>query len=126
MLRSYRRCSNGVPGPFGNLLDGRRMMTTSEPQKLLRRLIVLFAICASIPLWRATPRQGVIGEQLGLIVPVTAQGPVTLDRSIRDYKLPSEIPWVERNGTGSLTLYGNASQPGGMYVSLLRRPFDNW
>jgi len=100
-------------------------MTTSKTQKLLR-LIVLFAICASIPLWRATPKQSVISEQLGLIVPVTAQGPVTLDRSIRDYRLPSEIPWVERNGTGSLTVYGNASTPGGIYVSLLRRPFDNW
>ena len=99
-------------------------MTTSKTQKLLR-LIVLFAICASIPLWRATPKQSVISEQLGLIVPVTAQGPVTLDRSIRDYRLPSEIPWVERNGTGSLTVYGNASTPGGTYVSLLRRPFDN-
>jgi len=59
-------------------------------------------------------------------VPVAAQAPVTLDRSIRDYKLPAEIPWVERNGTGSLTLYGDASKPGGIYVSLLRRPFDNW
>ena len=101
-------------------------MTTSKPQKLLLRLIVLFAICASIPRWPATPKQGVISEQLGLIVPVAAQAPVTLDRSIRDYKLPSEIPWVERNGTGSLTLYGDASKPGGIYVSLLRRPFDNW
>jgi quercetin dioxygenase-like cupin family protein len=102
------------------------MMTTSKPQKLLLRLIVLFAICASIPLRPAMPERGVISEQLGLIVPVEAQAPVTLDRSIRDYKLPAEIPWVERNGTGSLTLYGDASKPGGIYVSLLRRPFDNW
>jgi len=97
-------------------------MTTSQPQKLLLRF-VLFAICA---LWAATLTHGVIGRQLGLIVPVAAQAPVTLDRSIRDYKLPSEIPWVERNGSGSLTLYGDASKPGGIYVSLLRRPFDNW
>src|SRR5262249_12945291 len=103
-------------------------MTTSQPQKLLLRLIVLFAICASLPLWPATSKskQDVISEQLGLIVPVAAQAAATLDRSIRDYKLPSEIPWVERNGTGSLTLYGDASKPGGIYVSLLRRPFDNW
>ena len=101
-------------------------MTPPKREKLLLRLIVLFAICASIPHWPATPKQAVISEQLGLIVPVAAQAPVTLDRSIRDYKLPSEIPWVERNGTGSLTLYGDASKPGGIYVSLLRRPFDNW
>ena len=81
-------------------------MTTSKREKVLRRSIVLLAICVSIS--------------------VAAQAPVTLDRSIRDYKLPSEIPWVERNGTGSLTLYGDASKPGGIYVSLLRRPFDNW
>src|SRR3954454_21689670 len=99
-----------------NLRHGRRIMTMSKTQKLLLRLIVLFAICASIPLWRATPQQGVISEQLGLIVPVTAQGPVTLDRSIRDYRLPSEIHWVERNGTGSLTVHGTAFEPGVIYV----------
>jgi quercetin dioxygenase-like cupin family protein len=101
-------------------------MTTSKPQKPLLRLIVLVSTCGSIPLWPAAPQQGVISEQLGLVVPVAAQAPVTLDRSIRDYKLPSEIPWVERNGSESLTLYGSASKPGGIYVSLLRRPFDNW
>jgi hypothetical protein len=101
-------------------------MTTSKSQKLLLRFLVLLAICPSVSLWPAIPQRDVISKQLGLIVPVAAQAPVTLDRSIRDYKLPSEIPWVERNGTGSLTLYGDASKPGGIYVSLLRRPFDNW
>jgi quercetin dioxygenase-like cupin family protein len=101
-------------------------MTTSKRQKLLLRFIVLLAICASISLWPAMPKRGAISEQLGLIVPIAAQAPVSLDRSIRDYKLPSEIPWVERGGTGNLTLYGDASKPGGIYVSLLRRPFDNW
>ena len=101
-------------------------MTTSKSQKLLLRFLVLLAICPSVSLWPAIPQRDVISKQLGLIVPVAAQAPVTLDRSIRDYKLPSEIPWVERNGTRSLTLYGDASKPGGIYVSLLRRPFDNW
>jgi len=101
-------------------------MTTSKRQKLLLRFIVLLAICAGISLWPAMPERGAISEQLGLIVPVAAQAPVSLDRSIRDYKLPSEIPWVERNGSANLTLYGDASKPGGIYVSLLRRPFDNW
>ncbi len=81
-------------------------MTTSQPQKRMLRFIVLLAIGASIS--------------------VAAQAPVALDKTIRDYKLPSEIPWMERGGTASLNLYGNASQPGGIYVSLLRRPFDNW
>ena len=102
------------------------MMTTSKPQKLLLRFIVLLAICASISLWPAISKRGAISKQLGLIVSVGAQAPVTLDRSIRDYKLPSEIPWVERGGSANLTLYGDASKPGGIYVSLLRRPFDNW
>jgi hypothetical protein len=101
-------------------------MTTSKPQKLLLRSIVLLAICASISLWPGIPEKGANSKRLGLVVPVAAQAPVTLDRSVRDYKLPSEIPWVERGATASLTLYGNASQPGGIYVSLLRRPFDNW
>ena len=102
------------------------MMTTSQPQKPLLRFVVLLAVCASVSLWPAIPRWDAISEQLGLSVPVAAQAAVTLDRSIRDYKLPSEIAWVERNGSASLTLYGEASKPGGIYVSLLRRPFDNW
>ena len=101
-------------------------MTTSKRQNLLLRFIVLLAICASISFWPAMPKRGAISEQLGLIAPVAAQAPVALGRTIRDYKLPSEIPWVERNGTGSLTLYGGESKPGDIYVSLLRRPFDNW
>ena len=81
-------------------------MTTSKPQKLLLRFIVLLAVCASILLWPAIPKRGAISKQLGLIVSVGAQAPVTLDRSIRDYKLPSEIPWVERNGSGDLSGLG--------------------
>ena len=101
-------------------------MTTSRRQTLLLRSLVLLAICASISLWPALPHGGAISEQLGIVLTVAAQAPVTLDRRIRDYQRPSEIPWVERGGSASLTLYGNASQPGGIYVSLLRRPFDNW
>jgi quercetin dioxygenase-like cupin family protein len=93
----------------------------TKPQKLLLRLI-----CASVSLWAVVPERGAITEQLGLMAPVAAQAPVSLDRSIRDYKLPSEIPWVQRGVSANLTLYGDASKPGGMYVSLLRRPFDNW
>lgn len=101
-------------------------MTMSKPQKFLLRFLVLVAVCAGVSLSPAISQWDVISKRLGLIAPVAAQAPVTLDRSIRDYKLPAEIPWVERNGSGSLTLYGDASKPGGIYVSLLRRPFDNW
>ena len=66
-------------------------MTASRRQQLLLRLIVLLAIGASVSLWPAIPQRDAISTQLGLIVPVAAQAPVTLDRSIRDYKLPSEI-----------------------------------
>src|SRR5712672_2683200 len=54
--------ASSVTGPANAnyLLTGGRNMTTSKPQKLLLRLIVLFAICASIPRWPATPKQGVI------------------------------------------------------------------
>ena len=81
-------------------------MTRSKHETLLLRFIVLLAICAGIS--------------------VAAQAPVTLDKTIRDYKLPSEIPSVEGGRSASLNLYGSQSQPGGIYVSLLRRPFDNW
>jgi hypothetical protein len=57
------------PANANYLLTGGRIMTTSKPQKLLLRLIVLFAICA---LWPATPKQGVMSEQLGFIVPAAA------------------------------------------------------
>ena len=80
-------------------------MTTSKQENLLLRCIVLLAICAGIA--------------------VAAQAPVTLDKSIRDYRLPSEVGWTGAPQQ-SITLFGNASQPGGIYVSLLRRPFDNW
>ena len=85
-------------------------MTTPRPQRLLVRSIALLAIAAGVSLW----------------LPVSAQTPVAVDKTIRDYKLPSEIPWVERNGSASLNIYGNPSEPGGIYISLLRRPFDNW
>ncbi len=89
-------------------------------------LLAVVSIGASLVLWPAIRQASALSEQLGISLPVAAQAPITLDRSIRDYQLPSEIKWVERNGSASLTLYGNASQPGGIYVSLLRRPFDNW
>ena len=100
-------------------------MTTSPRQKLLLRFIVLLAIGAGISLWPAIPQRGAISEQLGLIQPVAAQAPVTLDKTIRDYKQPSEVGWTGAPQQ-SITLHGSASQPGGIYVSLLRRPFDNW
>src|SRR5262245_9887772 len=98
-------------------------MTTSERQKLLPRFIVLAALCASVPCWPAYCSRG--GEQLRLIVPVAARARVALDRSLRDYMLPSELPRVARGASSSLTLYGDASKPGGIYVSLFQRPFDN-
>ena len=84
-------------------------MTTAERQKLLLRVVGLLALFASVWLWPVVAERG--GRQLGLIVPVAAQAQVELDRGIRDYKLPSEIPWVARGGSSSLTLYGDASKP---------------
>lgn len=102
------------------------MVTTSNRVKFLFRGIVPLAIGASITFLPAVSGRSAIVDPLGLTALVAAQAPASLDRSIRDYKLPSEIPWVERNGSASVTLYGDQSKPGGIYVSLLRRPFDNW
>lgn len=101
-------------------------MTTSESQKLRLRLLAPVAICAGAVLWPAITQRAGISTRLGLVVPVAAQSPVMLDRSVRDYKLPSEMGWVERNGMESVTLFGDASKADSIYVSLLRRPFDNW
>ena len=100
-------------------------MKTSKRQKFLPQFIVLSAIGAGISLWSAIPERGAVSEQLGLVVPVAAQAPVTLDKTIRDYKQPTEVGWTGAPQQ-SINLFGSASQPGGIYVSLLRRPFDNW
>lgn len=52
---------------------------------------------------------------------------VTLDRAVRDFKLPDQIPWKKSASgeTQSATLVGDPSKPG-LYVQLLKRPPNNW
>src|SRR5262252_8522081 len=50
----------------------------------------------------------------------------TIDPSIRDFKLPSQIPWKKgENGSESAVLYGDPRKPG-LYVQLLRRGPNVW
>lgn len=73
-------------------------------------------------------------ERGGLILPdarnlLAAYGAdaVTIDRNARDFKLPDQIEWKGRPGSGlqSATLFGDTSKPG-LYVQLLRRGPNNW
>ena len=51
----------------------------------------------------------------------------TLDRTIRDYKLPDQIEWKGRPGSPNQTanVFGDPSKEG-MYVQLLKRGPDDW
>jgi quercetin dioxygenase-like cupin family protein len=51
---------------------------------------------------------------------------VTLDRGIREYTLPEDIQWrTAASGTATTVVYGDPSKPG-LYVTLQRRPPNNW
>ncbi|MGD1098527.1 MAG: cupin domain-containing protein [Bryobacteraceae bacterium] len=52
---------------------------------------------------------------------------VTIDRNARDFKLPDQIEWQGRPGSGSQSanLFGDPSKAG-LYVQLLRRDPNNW
>jgi quercetin dioxygenase-like cupin family protein len=67
---------------------------------------------------------------LALAVPVlaavAAAPPVQLDPTIREFKLPADIPWRQgENGAASALLYGDPSKPG-LYVQLLKRGPNQW
>lgn len=81
---------------------------------------------AVVTWWQATgERQNRADDRLGLVAPVHAQA-VALDRSIRDFKLPEDIPWRKgENGSASALLYGDPSKPG-LYVQLLKRGPNVW
>jgi quercetin dioxygenase-like cupin family protein len=67
---------------------------------------------------------------LALAVPglaaVYAAPQVKLDPSIREFRLPADIPWKQgENGAASALLYGDPSKPG-LYVQLLKRGPNQW
>ena len=52
---------------------------------------------------------------------------VTIDRTMRDFKMPQEFEWKARPGSTSQTaaLFGDPAKPG-LYIQLLKRGPDDW
>jgi hypothetical protein len=73
-----------------------------------------------------TPVGAIPPEVLSLMAAYGADT-ATIDRNARDYKLPDQIEWQGRPGSGSQSanLFGDPSKPG-LYVQLLRRDANNW
>jgi quercetin dioxygenase-like cupin family protein len=97
-------------------------MSTLKIRLVSRTLVLVagYAILQSVPLQRSA------GSTPG-IAAASAAEVVTIDRAVRDYKLPEQIPWGKKSasGTQSATLVGDPSKPG-LYIQLLRRPPNNW
>jgi hypothetical protein len=97
----------------------------------LRRSALAVGILAltvlSDPSAKTSKRTGVIPPDVLNLMAVYGADTVTIDRNAREYKLPDQIEWKGRPGTGSqsATLVGDPSKPG-LYVQLLRRGPNNW
>jgi hypothetical protein len=52
---------------------------------------------------------------------------VMIDKAARDFKLPEQITWTGREGSGiqTATLFGDPSKSG-LYIQLLKRGPNNW
>jgi hypothetical protein len=61
--------------------------------------------------------------------PLAAYGAenVTIDRAMRDFKMPQEFEWKSRPNSASQTaaLFGDPTKPG-LYIQLLKRGPDDW
>jgi len=97
----------------------------------LRRLALALGIFAlavlSDPSARTTSRTGAIPPEILNLMAAYGAETVTIDRNARDYKLPDQIEWKVRPGSGnySATLFGDPSKAG-LYVQLLKRDANNW
>ena len=107
-------------------------MKLFNPGRLgLRRLALALGIFAlavlSDPSARTTPRTGAIPPKILNLMAAYGAETVTIDRNARDYKLPDQIEWKGRPGSGnySATLFGDPSKAG-LYVQLLKRDANNW
>jgi hypothetical protein len=73
-------------------------------------------------------RMFLVGLALAIagIAAIDAAPAVKLDPTIREFKLPADIPWRHgENGAASAVLYGDPSKPG-LYVQLLKRGANQW
>ena len=88
---------------------------------------VLALTVLSSPSAKTNRRSGLIHSDVMTLMAVYGADADTFDRNARDYKLPDQIEWKGRPGSGnySATLFGDPSKPG-LYVQLLKRDANNW
>jgi hypothetical protein len=97
----------------------------------LRWLVLAVGVLAlaalSNPSARTKQQASLLPPDVMKLMAVYGAEAVTLDRNSRDYKLPDQIEWKGRPGSGnqSAILFGDPSKPG-LYVQLLKRGPNNW
>jgi quercetin dioxygenase-like cupin family protein len=81
----------------------------------------------SIPSATTSRRAGLLPADIIKLMTVYGADAAAIDRAARDYKLPDQIEWKGRPGSGSQSaiLFGDPSKPG-LYVQLLKREPNNW
>jgi hypothetical protein len=65
--------------------------------------------------------------QLRSLLAAYAADNVSIDRGMRDFKMPQEFDWKDRPGSTSKTaaIFGDPAKPG-LYIQLLKRGPDDW
>ena len=88
---------------------------------------VLALTILSNPSAKTNQRAGQFPPDIMKLMAVYGADAATIDRNARDYKLPDQIEWKGRPGSGnqSAILFGDPSKPG-LYVQLLKRGPNNW
>lgn len=88
---------------------------------------VLALMVFSDPSVRTSKGSGPIPAEVLNFMAAYGADAVTLDRNSRDFKLPDQIEWKGRPGSGnqSAILFGDPAKPG-LYVQLLKRGPNDW
>jgi quercetin dioxygenase-like cupin family protein len=105
-------------------------MTTSKSIVVARRSTVaagLFALAlfsTPAPVHRAA---AAIAPAARNVMAAYGAEVVTIDRTMRDYRTPDQLPWKGREGsvTKNAAVFGDSSKAG-MYVQLLKRGPNDW
>ncbi len=95
--------------------------------KMYGFLALLAIVIVSGPSAKTNNRGRGVPPEIASLMAAYGAETFTIDRNARDYKLPEDIQWKGRAGSGSqsATLFGDPSKPG-LYVQLLKRGPNNW
>ena len=97
----------------------------------LRSVALAFGILAvavlSDPSVTAHKRAGQAPVDVRSLLAIYGADAVSIDRNMRDFKMPDQFEWKDRVGSTSKTaaLFGDPSKPG-LFVQLLKRGPDDW